>query len=251
MTWKDSLKARLRKIRDLPMNTPWYKKLKYALWRRTMADGQLEQNAAGAFHQLYYDAGEAGGTWGNTYWLGRWIQKCPLDLWIYQEIIHELRPDLIVETGTYTGASAHFLATMLDLQNKGRVITIDINPRANRPEHPRLRYVTGSSISPETIEAIMPDIRQSKSVLVILDSDHRKPHVLEELRIFGKLVTPGSYLIVEDTNVNGHPAKPDYGPGPMEAVDEYLKETQDYEIDASREKFLLTFNPRGYLKRIR
>jgi cephalosporin hydroxylase len=86
-------------------------------------------------------------------------------------------------------------------------------------------------------------------VLVILDSDHSRDHVLDELRIYSRWVTPGSYLIVEDTNVNDHPALPEHGPGPMEALEEFLAETDEFEIDAPREKFFLTFNPRGFLRK--
>jgi cephalosporin hydroxylase len=86
-------------------------------------------------------------------------------------------------------------------------------------------------------------------VLVILDSDHSRDHVLEEMRMYADLVTPDSYLIVEDTNVNGHPVFPEFGPGPMEAVDAFLAERSDFIIDRSREKLLMTFNPGGYLKK--
>jgi cephalosporin hydroxylase len=86
-------------------------------------------------------------------------------------------------------------------------------------------------------------------VVVILDSDHSAEHVLEELRLWSEVVTPGSYLIAEDTNINGHPVYPGFGPGPAEAVATFLAERSDYSIDASREKLLLTWNPGGYLRR--
>jgi cephalosporin hydroxylase len=85
--------------------------------------------------------------------------------------------------------------------------------------------------------------------MVILDSDHHKDHVLRELEIYSKFVTNGSYIIVEDTNINGHPVRPKFGPGPTEAVKEFLKGSRDFVIDKSREKFFLTFNPNGYLKK--
>ena len=88
-------------------------------------------------------------------------------------------------------------------------------------------------------------------MLVILDSDHRYAHVLDELRAYADVVTVGSYVVVEDTNVNGHPAYPEFGPGPMEAVDAFLAEDDRFVIDAGREKFFMTFNPRGYLKKVR
>jgi cephalosporin hydroxylase len=87
--------------------------------------------------------------------------------------------------------------------------------------------------------------------LAILDSDHTKKHVMDEIGVYAPMVTPGSYLIVEDTNMNGHPVAEEFGPGPMEAVEEFIKGTNDFEIDKSREKFYLTFNPSGYLKRVR
>ena len=87
--------------------------------------------------------------------------------------------------------------------------------------------------------------------MVLLDSDHRMTHVLEELRIYSPLVTLGNYIIVEDTNINGHPVFRSFGPGPMEALEEFLRENRSFISDRSREKFLLTHNPKGYLRRIR
>jgi len=85
--------------------------------------------------------------------------------------------------------------------------------------------------------------------MAILDSDHARDHVLRELELYGPLVTPGCYVIVEDTNVNGHPVSPEFGPGPREAVDEFLRRNDDFEVDRERERLLMTFNPSGYLRR--
>jgi cephalosporin hydroxylase len=90
----------------------------------------------------------------------------------------------------------------------------------------------------------------SGAIMVILDSDHTRAHVRGELRGYGPLVTPGSYLIVEDTNLNGHPAYPQFGPGPMEAVKEFLASSPNFLPDPDCEKFFMTFNPPGYLRRI-
>jgi cephalosporin hydroxylase len=87
--------------------------------------------------------------------------------------------------------------------------------------------------------------------MVILDSDHRKIHVMEELRLYSKIVTPGQYLIVEDTNINGHPSAPGWGPGPMEAVQEWLPKNKNFVCDESMEKLMLTFNPKGFLRRVK
>lgn len=198
------------------------------------------------FHRMYYDSN----VYRRTYWRGVETQKCPLDLWIYQEILHELRPDVVVETGTFSGGSAYYLASLFDILGGGRVITVDLEPQPNLPLHPRITYVSGlSSTAPEAVSKVKSMIEAGESVMVILDSDHSKKHVLDELRIYAPLVTAGQYLIVEDTNVNGHPALAEFGPGPMEALDAYLKEDGSFDIDSGREKFFMTFNPRGYLKR--
>ena len=199
------------------------------------------------FHTLYYDRKEQ--TWGNTYWLGHHVLKCPLDLWTYQEILHELQPELIVETGTYLGGSALFLASICDLLGRGQVLTIDVDRREDRPPHPRITYLTGSSTSDPILRQVRRRAKDTSRVLVILDSGHAKEHVLSELHAYAPLVTPGSYLIVEDTNLNGRPVDTRHGPGPAEAVTEFLTRNDAFVRDESREKFLLTFNPGGYLKK--
>jgi cephalosporin hydroxylase len=201
--------------------------------------------AVAEFHRLYYEREEQ--TWKNTTWLSVPIRKCPLDMWIYQEILVETRPDLIVETGTYKGGSALFLAHVCDLLDHGRVVTIEQTPQAV-PEHPRITYLNGSS----TAETIVARVRRQvadRRAMVILDSDHSFGHVLSELRSYAPLVSTGCYLIVEDTNVNAHPVRPDFGPGPMEAVKRFLAEDGRFVVDESREKLLMTFNPGGYLRR--
>lgn len=204
-------------------------------------------NLINEFHKHYYNSM----VWANTKWLGTEVLKLPFDLFIYQEIIHEINPDVIVETGTFGGGSALFLASMLDLINKGKVITIDIRQQPNSPSHPRITYMEASSTADETVRKVKSMINPGDTVMVILDSDHSKQHVLNELKLYGNFVTVGSYLIVEDTNVNGHPVFSDHGPGPMEAVDEFLQGNDQYIIDESKHKFLLTFHPRGFLQKIK
>jgi len=207
------------------------------------------QAVVDAFHHLYCDDPEK--TWDNTYWLGVPTQKCPLDLWIYQEIMFEQRPDVIIECGTCKGGSALFLASICDLTKNGRIFTIDIESGPSRPDHPRVRYLLGSSTDADIVNIVRQQIRPKDRVLVVLDSDHTKDHVLNELRAYAPMVTAGSYIIVEDTNINDHPVYAEFGPGPMEAVDDFLSTTNDFEIDRSREKFLMGFNPRGWLRRVR
>ena len=217
-----------------------------------MSDEALRSQAqiVDRFHELYYDAHRSGGTWYATTWLGIPVWKSPLDLWIYQEMIHEIAPDLIVETGTAFGGSALYLASLCKLMGKGHVVTIDVQEEPGRPRHERITYLHGSSISGPIVERVRA-MAYKKSVLVLLDSDHSRDHVLKELQSYAPLVTPGSYVVVEDTNLDGHPVFPEFGPGPMEAVAEFLGSDSHFEVDRTREKFLMTFNPGGFLKRVR
>ena len=202
-----------------------------------------------AFSRYYYT--KAPRTWKNTFFLGVPLWKNPSDLWIYQEILWDVKPDLIIETGTNQGGSALYFARLCDLIGNGRVITIDIMARKNRPEHPRIEYLIGSSISPEILAHVATAAASASSVLVALDSDHHRDHVLAELRSYHAFVTPNSYLCVEDSNINGHPVNPFFGPGPMEAIGEFLAEQPAFQSDREREKFMHTFNPKGYLRRTR
>lgn len=203
------------------------------------------------FHDLYFGRWlRQGGDTINLSWFGHQLAKCPLDLWIYQELVVRTRPDFILETGTYCGGSALYLAMLFDRIGSGQVITIDVEPQPNRPEHPRISYLTGSSIDPLVISRVRETIGR-KRAMVVLDSDHTAGHVYSEMLAYRELVHLGDYLIVEDTNVNGHPAWPGFGPGPMEAVDNFIAHTDEFVIDRRCERFLMTLNPRGYLKRVR
>lgn len=191
------------------------------------------------------------GTWRNTRWLGAKIRQTPMDMVIYQEIIYETKPDVIIQTGVADGGSCLFFASILDNLGKGKVIGVDINLPSNLPEHPRIIYVKGSSTSPKVISKIREVISPKQKVMVSLDSDHSKDHVSKELAIYSSLVSRNYYLVVEDTHLNGHPVDPYFGPGPWEAVKDFLKTNKNFEVDKSREKLYLTFHPSGYLKCIK
>jgi cephalosporin hydroxylase len=213
---------------------------------------EREREIVRDFHRLYYDGPEgAGRVHHRTTWMGVLCLKTPLDLWIYQEILFETRPALIVETGSHRGGSALFLAHVLDAIGAGDLVSIDVLADPGRPSHPRIRWVTGSSSDPRVVDPIFAGRDPAERRLVVLDSDHSKAHVLAELSLFAPRVPPGGYLIVEDTNVNGRPVLPEHGPGPWEAVEEFLAANPEWERDASREKFLMTYNPGGYLRRRR
>jgi cephalosporin hydroxylase len=205
-----------------------------------------EQAVVDAFHKLYHGKR----LWSTTTWMGSPCLKLPHDTWIYQEIIFETRPTLIIETGTAWAGSAHYLGTLFDALHaadpghQGRVVTIDTESREGELEHPRVIKVKASSIAPATVEQVCSMVDPSDRVMLILDSLHSRDHVLAELKAYAPLVTRGCYAVVEDSNTD-YP--PDQGPGPLEAIDEYLRSTDRFEIDRSREKLLLTLNPCGYL----
>lgn len=202
------------------------------------------------FHELYYYRR----LWDTTRWLGVMTYKCPLDMWVYQEILAETRPDVVIECGTAFGGSALFMATIMAQMGVGRVISIDIQPQPNLPVHERITYLTGSTSDSATRDRTAELIRPGERVMLILDSLHCRDHVFAELELFWELVSPGCYLIVEDTNINGHPVytdyAPDQGPGAYEAVEDFLKLGRPFERDPHRERLLMTFNPGGYLKRL-
>ncbi len=169
--------------------------------------------------------------------------KQPADLWVYQEIIDETQPTVIIETGTHCGGSAYFMADILRLRGAGMVFTIDIAPKTHW-EHPFMRQLTGNCLSVD-----LPLLTSKDRVMVVLDCDHTREHVTAELKRFAPLVTPGCYLIVEDTNQSGNPIF-DGDVDPYGAVLDFLRTNSQFETDYTREKYGITQSPGGYLRRI-
>jgi cephalosporin hydroxylase len=189
----------------------------------------------------------------KCYWMGVRALKNPFDSWIYQEIIYEVKPEVIVEIGSYEGGSTLYLANLLDLLGKGQVISIDIDRTNFKVKHDRIIVITGDCSSQE-IAGKVSQLCQGKRTLVIHDGDHSKNAVLRDLAIYSKLVSVGSYLIVEDGIVDLFKPGDSIGrlyEGPLKAVDEFLRSNTDFIVDMEREKYILTYNPRGFLKRIR
>ncbi len=214
-----------------------YKEMEETSWRQLVDE----------FHRGFYDCRT--GVY-STSWFGHSVLKSPFDLMAYQEMIYQLKPDLVVETGTLYGGAALFAANICDVIGKGRILSIDVASKGS-PEHSRIRYLTGSSVSKKVLDQVRDECVGKNVVLVTLDSDHRKDHVLLEMELYSSVVTVASYMIVEDTNINGHPVAQDFGPGPWEAVEEFLKTHDEFVQDRSREHYPFTFNPGGYLKKIK
>lgn len=201
----------------------------------------------------------------NFSWLGRPIIQYPQDIIAIQEIIWEVKPDLIIETGIAYGGSIIFYASMLELIGHGEVLGIDIDIRShnrkaieNHPMYKRITMIEGSSVSQEVINQVNEFAKKKGKILVILDSNHTYQHVLEELRLYSPFVTIGSYLVVLDTVIedmpeNSFPNKP-WGKGnnPKTAVWEFLKNKKDFVVEKNIEnKLLITVAPDGYLKKIK
>ena len=199
------------------------------------------------FHTQYYDSGII----EKTFWRGVNVKKNIFDLWIYQEILFKSKPDILIETGTFHGGATLFFANIMDMINHGKVISIDNKRYENDlPAHKRIHYIEGSCVDDNIVEEIKERIESNFKVMVILDSAHNKSHVLKELNIYSKIVTKGNYLIVEDTDINGNPVNLSVNSSPLEAIEQFLKYNNNFIIDREKEKFLFTFNPSGFLKRI-
>lgn len=203
---------------------------------------------------LYHQHYEKNKLWEKTTWLGQPMWKLPSDAIVLQEIIFDTKPDLIVETGTGHGGAALFYASVQHLIDFGQVLTIDIKRRfhsfGSTTASERIFFIEGSSTEEKTVKLVQDRVRQSNKCMVILDSWHSFEHVRSELDAYWKFVTPGCYLVVEDSHVSGHPVEWEWGKGPYEAVEEFLASYPGrFEVDRSKERHLMTFNPNGYLRR--
>ncbi len=199
-------------------------------------------------------------------WLGVPIIQMPADIVALQEAVWRSKPDIVVETGIARGGSVVFFASLLELLGNGKVIGVDIDIRAaNRDTietHPmakRIRLIEGSSVAPETLEKVRSEIPAGSRVMVVLDSDHSRDHVLAELRAYAPLVTPGQYLVVADTilgflNREQTPtarSKVWYkGDEPLAALEAFMTECNDFELDEEMNgKLIMGSSPSGYLRR--
>ena len=234
---------------------------------RVAAIGQNEELKACAHNFL--EASLAPKYSYNFSWMGRPIIQYPQDMIAMQEIIWEVKPDLIIETGIAHGGSLIFSAAMLELVAsctgiEGEVVGLDIDIRPHNrkaiEEHPMFKRITmieGSSIAPEIVAQVVKMAKGKQRVLVCLDSNHTHDHVLAELQAYAPLTTVGSYCVVFDTVVEDMPKELSgdrpWGPGnnPKTAVFEYLKTHDEFVINKDiDQKLLISVAPDGYLKRI-
>lgn len=197
-------------------------------------------------------------------WLGLPIIQLPADVMATQEVIWATKPDVIIETGVARGGSIIFMASLLEIIGKGQVIGVDIDIRAHNRQsieaHPlskRCVLIQGSSVGDDTLAAVRKAIAPGASVMVVLDSDHSRAHVLAELRAYAPLVTKGCYLVVADTLL-GHldetqaPTNRSQmlskGDEPLAALHDYLAETDRFEVDpVINGKLVMSSSPGGYV----
>ena len=203
-----------------------------------------------AYHTWYYDSE----VWTTTTWLGVPAMKSVQDLWLHQEVINDLRPGLIVECGVRFGGSTLYYASILDQIGSGTLLGVDIDLSAvdqRVTDHPRVELLEVSS-NASIVAARIRSSRGDRPVFVVLDSNHSRDHVYAELETITPSLRVGDYVIVEDSNINGHPVRPGWGPGPWEAVENFIADHPDiYEHDRAREsKFGWTFAPNGFLTRL-
>lgn len=185
-------------------------------------------------------------------WHGCRVWQNPFDLWLMQEILFEQRPALVIETGTCFGGSALFYAQILDRLGKGSIVTVDVQRYPEGiPEHPRIEALLGGSTDPSVIGYVQERALSADGpVIVVLDSDHSAKHVFRELEIYAPLVSPGCSLVIQDTIIDQIDMYRDCRPGPLAAVEKFLRAHPEFEVDTARnEKLVISHCTGGWLKR--
>jgi cephalosporin hydroxylase len=205
--------------------------------------------------------------WVNN-WFGVGLLQYPSDLMTYQQLVWEIRPDVIIETGTYSGGLTLYLSSLLEqIHPEGKVISVDLDTKPARDNFAglgvhrkaslldRIQLIEASSTDPTTIATIRKQVGRDTRVLIILDSLHTRENVLRELELYGPFVSKGSYVIVNDTHLGRwYPASGGenipYG-GAGLAVADFLAKSDEFEVDERRDRFLISCAPGGFLKRVR
>ena len=182
----------------------------------------------------HYDLIFRTGNFDTLRWAGTNIWQHPLDLWTLQETISEVKPALLIETGTHKGGSALFYANLMDVLGTGRVLTIDII-QIHELDHERIECLHGSSTDPATVDEVRKRVEAADGpVFVILDGNHDRDHVAQELELYAPFVTPGSYLLSQDGIIDKFWMFRDTRPGPLPANREFLDRHPEFEHDKER-----------------
>ncbi|MDP9174181.1 MAG: cephalosporin hydroxylase family protein [Planctomycetota bacterium] len=216
-------------------------------WREMTPQGTvLEQYRKAFLNDLFINTDN----FGKLKWLGYPIWQNVLDLWTIQETLAEIKPAILIECGTFQGGSAIFYAHLFDLMNHGRVVSID-NEKRHSLTHPRVEFLIGSSISQPIVEQINARVAAADGpVMVILDSDHTAQHVFREMLAYAPMVTPGSFMMVQDGVCDTLDIAQMSVPGPLAAIVEFMKHHPEFSIDRERcERFLITHHPAGWLRK--
>ena len=186
----------------------------------------------------------------NCTWFGREALKNPFDAWVYQEIIYNTKPTIIIEIGNYSGGSTLYLATILDGLGFGKILGVDMNQEKVKDlNHNRISWITGDATSLDVYDKVKNEISQDDRVMIIEDSSHEYDSTLSILELYSPLVSKDCYFIIED-GICKEEYIPGPKPGPFEATHEFLKTHSEFQIDKKMEKFFLTYNPDGFLKKI-
>jgi len=204
--------------------------------------------------------------WEN-HWNGVPILQFPSYLMLYQNLIYELHPDAIVETGTYFGGLTLYLATILEgLSDPAPILTVDLEPKRwnelvaniksgkmkfNPALLKRITFIQGSSTAPEVLKQVDKLLAGKKKVMVLLDATHAMKHVLEEIRLYSKYIPVGGCLLVTDTHLDGTSYMENGEPGPRAAVQAFLAENKDFEIYKPSKQYMISAVHEGILKRVR
>ena len=185
-------------------------------------------------------------------WLGKPIWQNVTDAWAIQEAICNGNVDLVIECGTHRGGSALYMASIFDLLGRGHVITIDVETLSNT-EHPRIEYIVGSSIAEQTLNLVSKRIVElsPSHILILLDSDHSAQHVFREIEAYAELLPIGDYMLVQDGCIDDLPSMAEGRPGPLAAIESFLKDNQHFVVDEERSgRFLVSHSPKGWIQRL-
>lgn len=185
----------------------------------------------------------------STYW-GIKTLKNPMDFWVYQEIIYDIKPDHIIEIGNYRGGAILAYAHLLEHLRHGSVIGIDVdhsNIDQKVLDNPRIKLFEGDAL--EVFDIVMDFVGENKKVIIIEDSSHEYQNTLSILKSYSKLVSLGSYFIIEDS-ICHHGLNVGPFPGPHEAIMDFLSESEEFEADKDKESFVITWNPNGFLRKV-